>query len=61
MQIWENDKDAYLMLLNGAAAAYGQNELVKKLLGGAIARLARIADIDGSELMETVSEIVSMP
>ena len=58
-QVWESDRDTYVTLLRGAVAAYEQAQPVGELLGGAIARLASVADDVDSELINAVSEIVT--
>jgi len=57
-QAWRKDPELFLTTLNGAIAAYEQNDLVEELLRGAIARLVSIVDETESELVEAAMAIV---
>lgn len=51
-RIWENERDAYLTLLGGAAVAYEQNKFVEEFLRNAIARVTSVVDDVDSVLMD---------
>jgi hypothetical protein len=61
-QTWKKNPELYLMALKGAIAAFEDNENVKELLVGSIARLISVIDADDEEISNIVDramEIIS--
>jgi hypothetical protein len=50
----------YLIALKGAIAAFDENETVKELLVGSIARLASVIDADDDEISNIVDRAMEI-
>jgi hypothetical protein len=59
-QTWKTNPELYLMALKGAISAFEENENVKELLVGSIARLVSVIDTDDDEISNIVDRAMEI-